>query len=212
MVSCHKKPDVHYVYLDLQGVLHATQGCKAVTKYHNAQPVKPLPMIDVKPYMLDKICSRCVDESSMLTFEKIAEINNDIDTCSTLKCILTVDGRQRTIDFRKFDENIDAFVCQFPNATIRMKDKKGKVADIKLNDLSDAFDIGYEYVVFKTYNIDKLYKRLKAEGYDDLGTQQQFREFLQDGNNIKRLYNLLFKAGYQDIGSENEFARWLKEQ
>ena len=59
---------------------------------------------------------------------------------------LTVDGKQRTVDADKFNNNIDAFVSQMPDATVRMKDASGKEADVKLNDLSSAYDQGYDYV------------------------------------------------------------------
>lgn len=60
---------------------------------------------------------------------------------------LTVDGKQRTVEADKFNNNIDAFVNQMPNATVRMKDKEGNEKDIKLNDLSSAYDNGYDYVM-----------------------------------------------------------------
>ena len=59
---------------------------------------------------------------------------------------LTVDGKQRTVEADKFNNNIDAFVSQMPDATVRMKDASGKEADVKLNDLSSAYDQGYDYV------------------------------------------------------------------
>lgn len=59
---------------------------------------------------------------------------------------LTVDGKQRTVEADKFNDNIDAFVSQMPNATVRMKDASGKEQDVKLNDLSTAYDQGYDYV------------------------------------------------------------------
>ena len=79
MVSCHKKPDVHYVYLDMQGVLHATQGCMAVTKYHNAQPVRPIPIINVRKEMLNNICLQCIDETTLYALEKVASANDSIN-------------------------------------------------------------------------------------------------------------------------------------
>ena len=59
---------------------------------------------------------------------------------------LTVDGKQRTVEADKFNNNIDAFVSQMPDATVRMKDASGKETDVKLNDLSSAYDQGYDYV------------------------------------------------------------------
>lgn len=78
MMGCHEKQRVHYVYLDLQGVLHASQGCKAVTKNQNAQPVKPIPIINVRKEMLNNICSQCVDETTLYALEKIASANDSI--------------------------------------------------------------------------------------------------------------------------------------
>ena len=79
MIGCHESPGIHYVYLDLQGVLHTSQGCKAVTKYKNAQPVKPIPIINVRQEMLNNICSQCVDETTLYTLEKIASANDSIN-------------------------------------------------------------------------------------------------------------------------------------
>ena len=79
MMGCHEKQHVHYVYLELQGVLHASQGCKAVTKYQNAQPVKPIPITNVRKEMLNNICSQCVDETTLFALEKIGAANDSID-------------------------------------------------------------------------------------------------------------------------------------
>lgn len=81
---------------------------------------------------------------------------------------LTVDGKQRTVEADKFNNNIDAFVSQMPDATVRMKDASGKEADVKLNDLSSAYDQGYDYVT-----TDKpIYVNTKAPASSNNGSQR----------------------------------------
>ena len=59
---------------------------------------------------------------------------------------LTVDGKQRTVEADKFNDNVSTFIQDMPDATIRMKDSNGAEKDVKLNDLSDALYTGYQYV------------------------------------------------------------------
>ena len=81
---------------------------------------------------------------------------------------LTVDGKQRTVEADKFNNNIDAFVSQMPDATVRMKDASGKEADVKLNDLSSAYAQGYDYVT-----TDKpIYVNTKAPASSNNGSQR----------------------------------------
>lgn len=73
IVGCTEKH--HYVYIDFQGIIHAKQGCKAVSKIHNAQPIRAIPITDVRPFMLHRVCSQCVDESTLTALEEIANAN-----------------------------------------------------------------------------------------------------------------------------------------
>ena len=60
-------------------------------------------------------------------------------------------------------------------------------------------------------NIEKLYRALEKEGFDDIGTPEQFREYVGDSANISDLHKALSGAGYDDIGTEKEFSAWLNE-
>lgn len=144
LMGCHEKPHAHYVYLDSQRVLHASQSCKAVAKIHNAQPVSPIAINYLQSEMLREVCSQCIDEKTLFALQKIAEENDSLQRNGNY--IITVNGVQRKIKAEKFNENIDAFVDQMPDATIRMRDRYGKEHDIKLADISNAYENNYEYV------------------------------------------------------------------
>ena len=60
-------------------------------------------------------------------------------------------------------------------------------------------------------NIEKLYRALEKEGFEDIGTPEEFREYVGDSANISNLHKALAGAGYDDIGSEKEFSDWLNE-
>ena len=59
-------------------------------------------------------------------------------------------------------------------------------------------------------NISKLHQALKAKGYNDIGSEDEFRTFVSNDSNVKALHQSLKAAGYNDLGSEDEFGKWLK--
>lgn len=58
-------------------------------------------------------------------------------------------------------------------------------------------------------NINKLYSSLQKEGFEDIGTEHQFRNYVGKPENVGVLYDALAKEGYEDIGSAEEFSKWL---
>jgi hypothetical protein len=58
-------------------------------------------------------------------------------------------------------------------------------------------------------NISKLHGLLQKAGYNDIGSEEQFRTYVSDANNAKKLHGLLQKAGYNDIGDEDAFLNYL---
>lgn len=58
-------------------------------------------------------------------------------------------------------------------------------------------------------NISKLHGLLGKAGYNDIGTEDQFRSWVSNVDNAKKLHGLLGKAGYDDIGTEDAFIGWL---
>lgn len=56
-----------------------------------------------------------------------------------------------------------------------------------------------------TDNVGALYKALRQKGFSDIGTEDIFRNKLQDENNRKQLYDALSKNGYDDIGDYDTF-------
>ncbi|MBO7645885.1 MAG: hypothetical protein J6S52_02620, partial [Prevotella sp.] len=58
-------------------------------------------------------------------------------------------------------------------------------------------------------NINKLYNVLKNDGYEDLGTEEKFRNFVNDTANVKKLYGVLKNDGYEDLGTEDQFISFV---
>ena len=61
-------------------------------------------------------------------------------------------------------------------------------------------------------NVKKLYDALTNDGYDDLGTEQQFRERIKNPNSAKKLYDVMLNDGYDDIGTFEHFQDRLSSQ
>lgn len=76
-MSCKQNKNGSYAYIDALDVIHAKQGCTAVAKIRNAQAVTPIPLTDIKAEMLNRICSQCVDETTLSVWQKIAKANSD---------------------------------------------------------------------------------------------------------------------------------------
>lgn len=54
--------------------------------------------------------------------------------------------------------------------------------------------------------LKNLYSVLKNDGYDDIGTEEQFRDAMKDQGKAKQLFSVLKNDGYDDIGNdENAF-------
>ena len=47
-----------------------------------------------------------------------------------------------------------------------------------------------------------LYSTLKNDGYDDIGTEEQFRGAMKDKGKAEKLYSVLKNDGYDDIGED----------
>lgn len=58
-------------------------------------------------------------------------------------------------------------------------------------------------------NIKDLHDVLVRDGYDDVGTEEQFRTFLANKNNAAALYNVMQRDGYDDIGTYEQFSNFL---
>ena len=58
-------------------------------------------------------------------------------------------------------------------------------------------------------NTKRLYNNLKADGYDDLGTLDEFRKTVSDRAMSDKLYKNLKEDGYDDLGTTDEFYKKL---
>ena len=54
-------------------------------------------------------------------------------------------------------------------------------------------------------DVEKLYNALKRDGYDDLGTLDEFTTRVADKNNAKKLYEAMQRDGYDDLGTADAF-------
>ena len=58
-------------------------------------------------------------------------------------------------------------------------------------------------------NIKKLHQALIDDGYDDVGTEQEFRDYVSDSKNIGTLYNALSEAGYDNFKDQKSLEIYL---
>lgn len=58
-------------------------------------------------------------------------------------------------------------------------------------------------------NIKKLHQALIDDGYDDVGTEQEFRDYVSDSKNVATLYNALSEAGYDNFKDQKSLETYL---
>lgn len=58
-------------------------------------------------------------------------------------------------------------------------------------------------------NIKKLHQALIDDGYDDVGTEQEFRDYVSDSKNVATLYNALSEAGYDNFKDQKSLESYL---
>lgn len=57
-------------------------------------------------------------------------------------------------------------------------------------------------------NIKVIYNTLAKEGYNDLGSEQEFAESMADENNRKLVYNTLKGKEFADVKTTTAFPIW----
>ena len=58
-------------------------------------------------------------------------------------------------------------------------------------------------------NIKELHQALIDDGYDDVGTEQEFRDYVSDSKNVATLYNALSEAGYDNFKDQKSLETYL---
>lgn len=61
-------------------------------------------------------------------------------------------------------------------------------------------------------DVEKLYNALKRDGYDDLGTLDEFSSSVADRDRARKLYEAMQRDGYDDLGTADEFYTRLNPQ
>ena len=61
-------------------------------------------------------------------------------------------------------------------------------------------------------DVEKLYNALKRDGYDDLGTLDEFSSRVSDRDKAKKLYEAMQRDGYDDLGTADDFYGRLNPQ
>ena len=61
-------------------------------------------------------------------------------------------------------------------------------------------------------NIKKLHQALIDDGYDDVGTEQEFRDYVSDSKNVATLYNALSEAGYDNFKDQKSLETYLSSK
>jgi len=61
-------------------------------------------------------------------------------------------------------------------------------------------------------DVEKLYNALKRDGYDDLGTLDEFTSRVSDREKAQKLYEAMQRDGYDDLGTADDFFGRLNPQ
>ena len=61
-------------------------------------------------------------------------------------------------------------------------------------------------------DVEKLYNALKRDGYDDLGTLDEFTTRVSDKDKARKLYEAMQRDGYDDLGTADDFYGRLNPQ
>ena len=61
-------------------------------------------------------------------------------------------------------------------------------------------------------DVEKLYNALKRDGYDDLGTLDEFTSRVSDRDKAQKLYEAMQRDGYDDLGTADDFFGRLNPQ
>lgn len=61
-------------------------------------------------------------------------------------------------------------------------------------------------------DVEKLYNALKRDGYDDLGTLDEFSSRVKDRDKANKLYEAMLRDGYDDLGTADDFYGRLNPQ
>ncbi len=61
-------------------------------------------------------------------------------------------------------------------------------------------------------DVEKLYNALKRDGYDDLGTLDEFTSRVSDRDKARKLYEAMQRDGYDDLGTADNFYGRLNPQ
>ena len=61
-------------------------------------------------------------------------------------------------------------------------------------------------------DVEKLYNALKRDGYDDLGTLDEFSSRVSDRDHARKLYEAMQRDGYDDLGTADDFYSRLNPQ
>ena len=61
-------------------------------------------------------------------------------------------------------------------------------------------------------DVEKLYNALQRDGYDDLGTLDEFSSRVSDRDHARKLYEAMQRDGYDDLGTADDFYSRLNPQ
>ena len=201
-----------YVYVDNSSILHSKRNCKNIAVYRGAKPIKILSKDKLLIGDWDYVCSSCVDDSEFDKLSAISTVNGNINS---LYRFLQDEGYDFMGDINAFREKLKS--GEKIESLYNFLREEGYILP-SLDDYLRDLDINSQHPVqreqqLKKYNLRELYDTLVKDGYNDIGTYQEFYDWCntegpQGVKNRKNLYKCLVDDNY-DMPDYNTYIRDL---
>ncbi len=201
-----------YVYIDNSSILHSKRDCKNIAVYRGAKPIKILSKDKLLIGDWDYVCSSCIDDSEFDKLSAISTVNGNINS---LYVFLQDEGYDFMGDINAFREKMKS--GEKIESLYNFLREEGYILP-SLDEYLRDLDINSKHPVqrepqLKKYNLRELYDNLVKDGYNDIGTYQEFYDWCntegpQGVKNRKKLYKRLVDDNY-DMPEYNTYIRDL---
>lgn len=188
-----------YVYVDEYSILHIDRNCDKIAVIHGAQPVSIFLINELTQEEWKQVCSNCVSDND---YENLSELLISNENRHWLYKTLVKEGCNMG-DFSEFIQGIESHEDQE-----WCYEKMISLGYVLPNYEKYSIQMGFtpehpatNKVTYEKCNLRELYDNLKKDGYNDIGTYQEFynwcnTEGAQGIKNRKKLYKCLVNDNY----------------
>lgn len=195
-----KEPEFgKYVYVDEYSILHINRNCDKIAVFHGAQPVSIFLINELTQEEWKQVCSNCVSDKVYETINQKVIGNGNLRNVYN---ILVNEGYTPP-DFSQFVMDMkDTSNLHGVKATLQ---KEGYIipsfSQFMIDMGVDSTQPPIKMVGYEKCNLRELYDNLKKDGYNDIGTYQEFYNWCntegdQGIKNRKKLYKCLVNDNY----------------